>query len=50
MKIYNKQIVLYKNSYLFPCLKILPFERVTVYHIETFYRDNANDKHELGGR
>lgn len=28
----------------------LPFERVTVYHIESFYRDNANDKHELGDR
>lgn len=28
----------------------LPFERVTVYHIESFYRDNANDKHELGGK
>jgi hypothetical protein len=27
-----------------------PYERVTVYHIETFYRDNTNDKHELGGR
>jgi hypothetical protein len=28
----------------------LPFERVTLYHIETFYRDNTNDKYELGGR
>jgi hypothetical protein len=28
----------------------LPFDRVTVYHIETFYRDNTNDKHELGSR
>lgn len=24
----------------------LPYERVTVYHIETFYRDNTNDKNE----
>ena len=28
----------------------LPYERVTLYHIESFYRDNANDKHELGGK
>jgi hypothetical protein len=30
--------------------EILPFERVTVYHLETFYRDNTNDKYELGSR
>lgn len=28
----------------------LPFERVTLYHIESFYRDNANDKYELGNK
>lgn len=28
----------------------LPYERVTVYHIETFYRDNTNDKYELGSK
>jgi hypothetical protein len=27
----------------------LPFNRVTVYHIESFYRDNTNDKFELRG-
>ena len=25
----------------------LPFDRVTVYHIESFYRDNTNDKYGL---
>ena len=25
----------------------LPFNRVSVYHIESFYRDNVNDKFEL---
>jgi hypothetical protein len=25
----------------------LPIDRVTVYHIESFYRDNGNDKYEL---
>ena len=27
----------------------LPFDRVTVYHIESFYRDNMNDKYEFKG-
>ena len=27
----------------------LSFNRVTVYHIESFYRDNINDKFELRG-
>uniref|UniRef100_A0A6C0KRT0 Uncharacterized protein n=1 Tax=viral metagenome TaxID=1070528 RepID=A0A6C0KRT0_9ZZZZ len=27
----------------------LQFARVTVYHIESFYRDNMNDKFELRG-
>ena len=28
----------------------LPYDRVSVYHIESFYRDNTNDKYELRGR
>ena len=27
----------------------LQFDRVTVYHIESFYRDNGNDKYGLRG-
>ena len=27
----------------------LPYDRVSVYHIESFYRDNTNDKYELRG-
>jgi hypothetical protein len=27
----------------------LHFDRVTVYHIESFYRDNRNDKYALRG-
>ena len=28
----------------------LPYNRVSVYHIESFYRDNTNDKFELGNK
>jgi hypothetical protein len=30
-------------------LEKLPYDRITVYHIESFYRDNGNDKYELRG-
>jgi hypothetical protein len=30
-------------------LENLPYDRITVYHIESFYRDNTNDKFGLRG-